>query len=251
MASELAMSWRRRADELLIEQKTGPGDLVSQADRQVEDAVREVLRQHRPGDGVLGEEGGTLPGTSGIEWVIDPIDGTLSYLYGLPDWTVSLAARTIGGELLAGVVAAPVLQRVVTAARGGGAWCDGRQLSVRDNADLGHALVGINFGRGAHRAKGGAMVDALLPRVRHIRRGGSTAAALTEVAMGAADAAWSPNAQPWDVAAGVLLVQEAGGLVGDLEAVANGSAPGRGDVLAAAPGLWEPLRALLAEAYAD
>jgi myo-inositol-1(or 4)-monophosphatase len=247
----LALSWRRRSDELLIEQKTGPGDLVSQADRQVEDAVRSVLRRHRPADGVVGEEGGTQPGSSAIEWVIDPIDGTLSYLYGLTDWTVSLAARAVDGGLLAGVVATPMLRRVVTASRGGGAWWDGRRLAVRDNADLGHALIGINFGRGAHRAKAGAMVDALLPRVRHIRRGGSTAAALTEVALGAADAAWSPSAQPWDVAAGVLLVQEAGGLVGDLTGVTPGTAPSSGNVLAAAPALWEPLRALLDEAYAD
>lgn len=251
-AAELALSWRKRADHLLIEEKTGPGDLVSQADRDVEDAVRAVLAKHRPDDGVLGEEGGESSGSSGIQWIVDPIDGTLSYLYGLADWTVSIAAvRVSDGHLLAGVVSAPVIGRVVEACRGGGAWMNGRPVNVRGTAELSHALVGINFGRGDTRAKAGRMVDALLPRVRHVRRGGSTAAALAEVAIGAADAAWSPDAQPWDVAAGVLLVQEAGGAVGDLIGLTPDTWPVTGDVLAAPSALWEPLRDLVAGAYAD
>lgn len=250
VAAELALSWRKRADDLQVEEKTGPWDLVSQADREVEDAVRAVLAQHRPHDSVLGEEDGEVAGDSGIQWIVDPIDGTLSYLYGLPDWTVSIAAaRASDRQLLAGVVAAPVLGRVVEAHRGGGAWMNGRPLTVRGNPDLSHALVGINFGRGETRAKAGRMVQALLPRVRHVRRGGSTAGALAEVAIGAADAGWFPDAQPWDVAAGVLLVQEAGGLVGDLGGHTPGTWPASGDVLAAPPALWEPLRTLLAAAY--
>lgn len=252
VGADLAMSWRQRADHLQIEQKTGPWDLVSQADRQVEDAVRAVLSRRRPDDGVLGEEGGEILGTSGITWVVDPIDGTLAYLYGLPDWTVSIAAaRSGGGELLAGVVASPVLSRVVAARRGGGTVMNGRAVRVRDNADLSHALVGINFGRGERRAHAGAMVDALVTRVRHVRRGGSTAAALAEVAIGSADAIWSPGCQPWDIAAGVLLVQEAGGVVGDLDGVVESGWPPSGDVVAAPPGLWEPLHTLLADVYAD
>lgn len=251
VAAELALSWRQRADELRIEEKTGPWDLVSQADRQVEDAVRAVLARHRPDDGVLGEEAGEAAGSSGIQWIVDPIDGTLSYLYGLPDWTVSIAAaRVSDGVLLTGLVSAPVLGRVVEACRGGGTRMNGRPVSVRDEADLSHALVGVNFGRGETRAQAGRMVDALLPGVRHVRRGGSTAAALAEVAIGAADAAWSPDAQPWDVAAGVLLVQEAGGVVGDLGGRTPDTWPSSGDVLAATPGLWEPLRCLLTEVYA-
>lgn len=250
--AEVAMWWRSRSDQLLIEQKTGPWDLVSQADRQVEDAVRAVLAAHRAADGVLGEEGGEVAGTSGITWVVDPIDGTLSYLYGLPDWTVSIAAgHSGGGELLAGVVAAPVLDRVVAACRGGGTTVNGRPVRVRDNADLSHALVSVNFGRGERRTRAGAMVDALVPRVRHVRRGGSTAAALAEVAIGSSDAAWSPGGKPWDIAAGVLLVQEAGGVIGDLDGVTQSSWPSGGDVIAAPPRLWEPLRQLLAKAYAD
>ncbi len=248
MAAELALSWRQRADELHIEEKTGPWDLVSQADRQVEAAVRAVLAQHRPDDGVLGEEAGEAAGSSGIQWIVDPIDGTLAYLYGLPDWTVSIAAaRVSDGQLLAGVVSAPVLGRVVEACRGGGTRMNGRPVNVRGTADLSHTLVGINFGRGETRDNAGRMVDALLPRVRHVRRGGSTAAALAEVAIGAADAVWSPDAQPWDVAAGVLLVQEAGGVVGDLSGRTPGIWPASGDVLAATPGLWQPLRVLLSE----
>jgi myo-inositol-1(or 4)-monophosphatase len=251
VAAELALSWRRRADQLQVEQKSGPADLVSQADREVEDAVRAVIARRRPADGVLGEEGGGSAGSSDVEWVIDPIDGTLSYLYGLADWTVSLAARSTDGLLLAGVVAAPAIGYLATASRGGGTCVNDRPIEVRDTTDLSHALVGVNFGRDATRAAAGRMVDALIPLVRHVRRGGSTAAALTEVAIGSADAVWTPDAQPWDIAAGVLLVQEAGGLVGDLDGVVEGIAPPSGNVLAASPGIWEQLRVLLAEAYAD
>ncbi len=251
-AAELALQWRERADELQIEQKTGPWDLVSQADREVEQVVRAVVSRHRPADGVLGEEDGEATGTSGITWVVDPIDGTLAYLYGLPDWTVSIAAaRSDGGEVLAGVVTSPMLDRVVAACRGGGTTLNGRPLRVRGNADLSHALVSINFGRGERRAKAGALVDALVSHVRHVRRGGSTAAALAEVAIGSADAAWSPSSQPWDIAAGVLLVREGGGVVGDLDGVVEAGWPASGDVLAAPPGLWEPLSALMGQVYAD
>lgn len=251
-AAELALSWRRRADELDVEEKTGPGDLVSQADRQVEDAVRAVIEWRRPHDAVLGEEGGQSSGTSDIVWVVDPIDGTLSYLYGLPDWTVSIAAaRASTSELLTGVVTSPVLDRVVEACLGGGTWMNGERVRVRATEDLSRALVSVNVGQGQRRTHAGRMVDALVGRIRHVRRGGSTAAALAEVAIGSADAAWSPGTKPWDVAAGVLLVQEAGGVVGDLFGQTDHTWPRNGDVLSSTPGLWEPLRDLLAEAYAD
>ena len=223
---------------------------MSQADREVEGAIRAVVARHRPADGVLGEEGGESPGTSGIDWIVDPIDGTLSYLYGKPDWTVSVAAaRSSDNELLAGVVAAPLLNQVTTASLGGGTWVNGRRVLVRDTSDLAYAVMEINFGQGDRRAKAGRMVDALMSHIRHIRRGGSTAGALAEVALGQADAAWSPGTHPWDVAAGVLLVQEAGGQVGDLSGVSAGTWPASSDVLAASPGTWEPLRALLADVY--
>jgi myo-inositol-1(or 4)-monophosphatase len=250
--AELALSWRRRSGQLTIEQKTGPSDLVSQADRQVEDAIRSVLSRRRPDDGVLGEEGGEVAGTSGVSWVVDPIDGTMSYLYGLPDWTVSIAAAdSAGGELLAGVVAMPVLNRVVAACRGGGTTVDGHPVRVRDTTELSHALVSVNFGRADRRARAGRMVDALLPRVRHVRRGGSTAAALAEVATGSADAAWSPDAKAWDIAAGVLLVSEAGGVIGDLDGVSATGWPASCEALVACPAIWQPLRRLLAAAYSD
>lgn len=252
IAAELALSWRERADQLLIEQKTGPHDLVSQADREVEDAVRAVVARRRPADGVLGEEGGESAGSSGIYWVVDPIDGTLSYLYGKADWTISVAAaRSSDRQLLVGVVATPVVNQVAEASRGGGAWLNGRRVRVRDTPDLAHAVMEINFGRGDRRLRAGRLVDALLSRVRHVRRGGSTAGALAQLAVGQADAAWSPDVRPWDVAAGVLLVEEAGGAVGDLAGLTSGSWPASLDVLAASRAVWEPLRALLAEVYGD
>lgn len=251
-AAELALSWRERADQLLIEEKTGPWDLVSQADREVEDAVRAVVTRHRPADGFLGEERGETWGPSGISWVIDPIDGTLSYLYGRADWSVSVAAaREDDNTLLAGVVASPVLSRVVEASLGGGTWLNGRRVNSLHDCDLTRATVEVNFGRGDGRARAGRLVDAVLPRVRHVRRGGSTAAALADVAVGQVDAAWMPGAKPWDIAAGVLLVREAGGIVGDLAGPSLGSWPASGDVLAAPPSLWAPLRELIGEVYGD
>lgn len=253
VAGELAMWWQKRADQLQIEEKAGPGDLVSQADREVEDAVRAVVARHRPADGFLGEERGELRGTSGISWVIDPIDGTLSYLYGRADWSVSVAAAGANDrKVLAGVVASPVLSRVVEASLGGGTRLNGRRVSIPQfSGDLARATVEVNFGRGERQARAGRLVDALLTRVRHVRRGGSTAAALADVAVAQVDAAWTPDSRPWDIAAGVLLVHEAGGTAGDLGGPSLGHWPASGDVLAASPTLWKPMRSLLADVYGE
>lgn len=248
--AQVAMGWRRRADRLSIEEKHGPADLVSQADRDTETAIRDVLASGRPHDGVLGEEFGEAGGDTGVRWIIDPIDGTTSYLYGRADWAVSVAAADVDGDrLLAAVVAEPMLGRVTQARLGGGTWSAGVRQRVRDVGDPARALVEVNLGTPRQQAHAGRMVEALLPIVRDLRRGGSAAAALAMVATGRADAAWIPGVHSWDCAAGVLLVQEAGGLVGGLDAVAPGTWPPGGDVLAAAGGLREPLRAALAPVY--
>ncbi|HEY0001668.1 MAG TPA: inositol monophosphatase family protein [Actinoplanes sp.] len=250
--ADVAMAWRQQADRLLIEEKHGPADLVSQADRETESAVHAVLARYRPDDGVLGEEHGEVTGTSGVRWIVDPIDGTTSYLYGRADWAVSVAAATTSGDrLLAAVVAEPVLGRVTEAHVDGGTWSAGVRCGVRTGDDPGRALVEINLGTPRQQARAGRMVAALLPRVRDVRRGGSAAAALAMVATGRADAAWIPGVHSWDCAAGVLLVQEAGGLVGDLTTVVPKTWPHGGDVLAAGEGLREPLRRALASAYLD
>jgi myo-inositol-1(or 4)-monophosphatase len=216
----------------------------------VEDAIRAVLAERRPHDAVLGEEHGTAAGGSGIRWVVDPIDGTTSYLYGRTDWAVSVAAADVETDrLLAGVVLEPAIDRRTEAHLGGGTvGADGRtEVSTRD--ELARALVEVNFGTPPQQQVAGDMVGVLAPLVRDLRRGGSAAAALAMVASGRADAAWIPGVRPWDCAAGVLLVQEAGGVVGDLAGVVPGTWPPGGDVLAASAPLWKQLRDLLVGVY--
>ncbi len=247
--AQVALRWRAHADALEVTEKAASDDLVSQADREAEDAVRAVLHRDRPDDAVLGEEGGHRDGRTGLCWVVDPIDGTTNYLYDRPDWAVSVAVTDATGAVLAAVVAEPARARATEACAGGGTWADGRRVPALEQTDLGRALVELNLGRPAQRPLAGRLLDALVPRVRDVRRGGSAASALAQVATGRADAAWVPGLQPWDCAAGVLLVCEAGGTVGDLAGATPGRVPHSGDVLAAPPALWEPLRALLAPVY--
>lgn len=247
----VALKWQARASSLDVEEKTGPRDLVSRADRETEDAIRAVLARLRPDDGVLGEEGGTTPGISGVQWAVDPIDGTTNYLYGRPDWAVSVAAvRRSDRRLLAGAVAEPVLGRLTTASAGGG--ISGAHIPTAmhtESTSLQQALIEVNFGREAQKDRAGPMVSALVPHVRDVRRGGSAACALAQVATGRADAVWAPGLQPWDCAAGVLLVLEAGGTVGDLTGPTPGTWPASGDILATDAALWTTLQKILAPVY--
>lgn len=246
----VASAWSRRREELRVEEKAAADDLVSQADRDTEAAIRSVLAEVRPEDGALGEEDGMTAGSSGIHWLIDPIDGTTNYLYGRPDWAVSVAAvRSADSRTLAGVVAEPALGRVTEASRGGGAWSDGHRLRRRDAPGLDRALVEVNWGRPEQRGLAPDLLDALVPRVRDVRRGGSAAAALAQVADGRADAYWGPGLQAWDGAAGALIAAEAGAEIGDLEERTGGDWPAAGEVLATAPSLWEPLREILRSLY--
>jgi myo-inositol-1(or 4)-monophosphatase len=246
----VAMSWFDQLNLLPIEEKTGPGDLVSQADRDTEDAIKAVLNMHRPQDAILGEETGRSAGTSDIEWLVDPIDGTTNYLYGRADWAVSVAARRLSDSaIVAGAVSEPVVGRLTVAGRGRGTWVDATRMSVPDPVDLERVLVEVNFGRAEQKYSAGPMIDALIPCVRDVRRGGSAACALAQVATGRADAAWLPGLQPWDGAAGLLLVLEAGGSVGDLTQLSSGAWPHSGDILAAGPQLWKRLQHLLNPAY--
>jgi myo-inositol-1(or 4)-monophosphatase len=248
--AEVAMAWRRRLSELEVEEKGASDDLVSAADRDAEQTIASVLATLRPGDAILGEEHGERGGSSGIRWLVDPIDGTTNYLYGRADWAVSVAAASEDdGRILAGVVAEPALGRVTAASAGGGSWSGGQRCRCRMRGDLSRALVEINLGRGPQRADAGRLIAELRPRVRDLRRGGSAAVALAQVADGRADAYWGPGLQPWDGAAGALLVSESGGTVGDLSGPSAGGWPASGNLLACAPGLWDPLRELLDRVY--
>jgi myo-inositol-1(or 4)-monophosphatase len=211
---------------------------VSDADREAERAIRELLEAERPEDGLLGEEGSRQAGESGRRWVVDPLDGTVNYLYGIPQWCVSVALEDAEG-VLAGVVLDPVREELFTADRGGGAWLNGEPAHVRDGVELERALVGTGFSyEPRHRAEQAEVVGRLLPLVRDIRRAGSAALDLAWVSAGRLDGFYERGVKPWDWAAGRLLVEEAGGATRDLPGEPYG-------LVAAGPALADPLAALV------
>lgn len=245
--SATALAWAERLPELEVEEKADADDLVSRADREAEQEMRLVLSRRRPDDAVVGEEHGTSTGAGGVHWLLDPIDGTTSYLYGRADWAVSVAAVSDeDGRVLAGAVAEPSLGRLTQASLGGGTWAGGEPARCSACTDLRRALVEVNLGRREQRHEVGRQIAAMTGSVRDLRRGGSAAGALAQVATGRADAYWGPGLQPWDGAAGMLLVTEAGGVAGDLGGRTEGVWPDSGDILAATEPIWEPLRRLLA-----
>ena len=209
--------------------KSSPTDVVTEMDRRSEELIRARILAGRPGDAILGEEGGQTGDTAGapVRWVIDPLDGTVNYLYGLPDWAVSIAAE-VAGEVVAGAVFVPSRGELFTATRGGGGWLEsvgaaraeraGRvRLRCRPGVPLDQALVATGFGyRAARRKVQGEVVAALLPRVRDIRRAGVASADLCSVAAGRLDAFYERGLNYWDYAAGGLIAREAGALVGGL-----------------------------------
>jgi len=216
--------------------KSSATDPVSDADRASEALLARMLRAERPDDGLLGEEGTSVTGRSGITWVVDPLDGTVNYLYGLGNFAVSVAGRDGAGSLV-GAVYDPVTDKMFSAARGGGAHCDGRPLRVNDPVPMDRALLATGFGyAAARRAAQGSMIAELLPRVRDIRRFGSAALDLCAVASGTVDGYLEEGVQAWDIAAGALIAAEAGAVV--TTATPTGAESG---VLAAGPALQHAL----------
>jgi myo-inositol-1(or 4)-monophosphatase len=226
--------------------KSSPTDVVTEMDRAAERLIAARLLARRPGDAILGEEGGES-GRGRVRWIVDPLDGTVNYLYGLPDWAVSIAAE-VAGTVLAGVVAVPVRGEVFTAVRDGGAWlraAGAEPVRLRCNAGvpLDRALVSTGFGYAAGRRQvQGEVVAAVLPRVRDIRRGGSCAVDLCSLAAGRVDAYYERGVNYWDWAAGGLIAAEAGARVAGLA----GKQPNPGLVIAAEPVLFGQLHELLA-----
>jgi myo-inositol-1(or 4)-monophosphatase len=205
---------RLRADGVHVAgKKSSATDIVTEADRTSEQLIRERLLHARPDDGLLGEEGDDLHGTSGVLWVVDPIDGTVNYLYGLPHFAVSIAAE-VDGEVVAGVVVAPVLGLEYVATLGGGATCNGEPIRTRPVVPLGERLVGTGFSyEQPARARAATYWARLLPRVRDLRRLGSCALDLCAVASGLLDAYVEEGPHVWDHAAAGLVVLEAGGIL--------------------------------------
>ena len=238
---------RRPADLGVADTKSSPTDVVTEMDTAAEQLIRKVILAQRPDDAFLGEEGGADSGRSAVRWVIDPIDGTVNYLYDLPNWSVSVGVE-VDGVTVAGVVAAPRLGEVYTAVRGAGSWCNEERLRVRPPTGLSGALVATGFGyRAERRERQGAIVGALLPWVRDIRRGGSAALDLCAVAGGRLDGYYERGTHDWDRSAGTLIATEAGGLVQGL----HGEAASEAMVLAAPPGTFTALHDALVALGAD
>ena len=195
-----------------LDTKSSATDPVSDADRAAESILVDLITGERPADGLLGEEGAARETRSGIRWVIDPLDGTVNYLYQLDNFSVSVAAADDEGALV-GVVFNPTNGRTYRAIRGAGAGVQGRTLRVNDPVPMDRALIATGFGyeAGRRRAQGG-LVAALLPLVRDIRRIGSAALDLCAVAAGAVDGYFEEGVQAWDVAAGGLIAREAGAM---------------------------------------
>jgi myo-inositol-1(or 4)-monophosphatase len=225
-----------------VDTKSSSTDMVSEVDRDAEAAVSRVLAARRPDDGVLGEEGTARPGGSGVRWVVDPLDGTTNFLFGIPQFAVSVAAE-VDGATKVGIVVDPSRQETWAAVAGWGARRNGRPCQVASGrSTLATALVATGFGyRSARRQWQGGVAARVLPRVRDIRRLGAAALDLCWTAGGRFDAYYEWGLNPWDLAAGALICAEAGGRVHVF--------PGR-LIVATTPELFDPFCTLLTDAGA-
>jgi fructose-1,6-bisphosphatase/inositol monophosphatase family enzyme len=268
---DIAVSVARETGEMLASRagrvevaatKSSPTDVVTKMDRRAEALIRSRILAERPDDAILGEEEGQTGDTAGApaRWVVDPLDGTVNYLYGLHDWAVSIAAEVAwaaggeaGGEagrrIVAGAVFVPLRGEMFSAFAGGGAWLQvagGEPVRLRcgPGVPLREALVGTGFGYlPARRQVQGEVVAALLPRLRDIRRIGVASVDLCAVAAGRLDGFYERGLNYWDWAAGALVASEAGAVVGGLRGAALSSSM----AVAAGPALFGPLAEALAE----
>jgi myo-inositol-1(or 4)-monophosphatase len=221
-----------------VRTKSTGTDMLTEVDEACERLIVEGIRAARPHDGILSEEGASAEATSGVRWVIDPIDGTTNYLYGLPGYGISIAVE-VDGEVAAGVVSDPVRGERFAATRGGGATRNREPIAVSAETELGSALVATGFGYTPEgRTAQAEELARVIGSIRDIRRMGAAAVDLCSVACGRVDAYYERGLQHWDLAAGTLIAAEAGATVGELA---------DGTVVAAPPALFEPLCALLAD----
>jgi myo-inositol-1(or 4)-monophosphatase len=237
-AGAVLLSYYGREPEGL-DLKSSATDPVSDADREAERTVRELLAAERPGDGLLAEEGSHSEAASGRSWIVDPLDGTVNFLYGFPAWAVSVALEDEHG-LAAGVVLNPVTDECFSTARGAGARLNGAPMRVSGCDTLERAMIATGFSyEPERRAVQADLLHELLPRARDIRRAGAAALDLAYVAAGRVDAFYEHGLNAWDEAAGRLLVEEAGGVVADLPGQPHGL------VAAATPELLAELATLV------
>jgi fructose-1,6-bisphosphatase/inositol monophosphatase family enzyme len=237
----------RSGPAVVVGTKTSPTDVVTETDQAAERLIRELIGAARPHDAVLGEEGGQV-GEGSVRWIVDPLDGTVNYLYDLPDWAVSVAAE-VAGRVVAGAVCVPSRNVMYYATLGGGAWrqnldssAGAHRLSCNAGVPLARALVATGFGYDPGRRRvQGQVVGALLPRVRDIRRNGAAAVDLCSLAAGNVDGYYERGVQYWDIAAGSLIAREAGAIVGGLA----GKPAGPSMTLGGGPGLFAELHDFL------
>jgi myo-inositol-1(or 4)-monophosphatase len=240
-AAELIERYDRRRQG--VHAKSGPTDLASDADLAAEEAIRRVLAERRPGDEVLGEEGGAQGGSDGgLRWVVDPLDGTINYLFEIPVFAVSVACQD-GDGTIAGVVLDPSRGECFAATRSAvGASLNGRPISGSDRDELATALVGTGFAYNADwRGRQAEVVARVLPRVRDIRRAGAAAIDLAWTACGRLDAFYERGLNAWDAAAGMLICERSGLVVRELPAAEEDPA----GVIAAPAGLIDELMELV------
>ncbi len=248
----LATEAAHRAGEILLEHfgrratgvgtKSSPTDPVSDADRASETFLLDLISTKRPDDGVLSEEGGSERSSSGLRWVIDPLDGTVNFLFGIPWWCISIAIEDEQGGLV-GVVHEPTRNETFAAVRGEGATLNSEPIHVSRKQELAEALIGTGFAYDREARKVQAeMVSRVLPRARDIRRAGSAALDLCSLACARLDGFYEAPMEPWDKAAGLVIATEAGATVSELPPPKEGLSPG---VIAADQTLHDLLRNLL------
>ncbi len=241
-AGALALSHFRARDKLVIESKATLHDVVSAADREVEELIRSRISAAFPEDGMLGEEYGMASGGSDFTWVIDPIDGTIPFVAGMPSWCVSIAVLK-GEEIVVGVIYAPCVDEIYAAARGFGATLNGHRLMLDPALNIRNATIGFGANHHAAPAVVAGFIEKLLEAGGNFMRNGSGALSLAYVAAGRLAGYYEPYMHAWDCFAGYCLVEEAGGwrrafpTAGD--ALTKGST-----VIAAAPGAVDELRKL-------
>ena len=240
----------QRPDDLEFGTKSSPTDVVTTMDIAAERMLKERLLAERPQDGLLGEEGAVTEGTSGYRWVVDPLDGTVNFLYRIPLWGVSVAVEDlrVGGSDV-GVVVIPESGEGFIGIRGHGSWViagdHAERLSVRHCPDVNQAMVSTGFAYGASLRKAQAHVlSGVIESVRDIRRSGCATVDFTWLARGRTDAYFERGLHPWDVAAGSLIAREAGALVRELPAEDGGPAT----MMAAVPSIADDLERLLRSA---
>jgi myo-inositol-1(or 4)-monophosphatase len=253
-ALTLAIRAAREAGALLLDLRRSPAtgvrskstatDLVSEADERAESAIVTAIRRLRPDDALVAEEGSSAPGTSGVSWYVDPLDGTINYIYGIPHWSVSICCADNSGPLAA-VVFDPVRDELFNATRGGGARLGDRRLAVSDKRELASSLVATGFGYdAAQREAQGRILAGVIGEVRDVRRFGSAALDLSWLAAARWDGYFESVDKPWDWMGGAMIVREAGGRVTEL----TPKDPAFPRIVASGAGIHDDLVALLGRA---